>query len=37
VYKDFPVDRLEFKRAKNGAKDNDDDEKDLEELKNILD
>ena len=36
VYKDFPVDRLEFKRAKNNDKDAD-DEKDLEELKNILD
>ena len=39
VYKDFPVDRLEFKRAKNGGKDadDDDDDKDLKELKNILD
>ncbi|MBO7345337.1 MAG: stage 0 sporulation family protein [Clostridia bacterium] len=39
VYKDFPVDRLDFKRAKNGGKDadNDDDDKDLKELKNILD
>jgi cell fate regulator YaaT (PSP1 superfamily) len=39
VYKDFPVDRLDFKRNNQGAKDDDDDgdEKVTEEMKKILD
>lgn len=39
VYKDFPVDRLEFKKTKNGknANDDDDDEKVSEDMKKILD
>ena len=39
IYKDFPVDRLDFKRNNQGAKDDDDDgdEKVTEEMKKILD
>ena len=37
VYKDFPVDRLTFKRASDNDKDDADDEKVSQELKNILD
>lgn len=39
VYKDFPVDRLDFKKAKNGknANEDDDDEKVSEDMKKILD
>ncbi len=39
VYKDFPVDRLDFKRNNQGVKDDDDDgdEKVTEEMKKILD
>jgi len=40
VYKDFPVDRLQFNRAKNGNSKNgedDDDEKVSEDMKKILD
>ncbi|MBE5754104.1 MAG: stage 0 sporulation protein [Clostridiales bacterium] len=38
VYKDFPVDRLEFKRNKGGKPDDDDaDEKVSEDMKKILD
>ena len=38
VYKDFPVDRLDFKRSKGSDKDDkDDDENDCEEIKKILD
>lgn len=37
VYKDFPVDRLTFKRAGDNDKDDADDEKVSQELKNILD
>lgn len=37
VYKDFPVDRLTFKRANDNDKDDADDEKVSQELKNILD
>lgn len=37
VYKDFPVDRLTFKRTGDNDKDDADDEKVSQELKNILD
>lgn len=38
VYKDFPVDRLDFKRAKNGnGKGDDDDDNVSEDMKKILD
>jgi cell fate regulator YaaT (PSP1 superfamily) len=38
VYKDFPVDRLEFKRNAGGGKEkDDDDEKVSEDIKKILD
>ncbi len=39
IYKDFPVDRLDFKRNNQSAKDDDDDgdEKVTEEMKKILD
>ena len=40
VYKDFPLDRLEFKKAKpqqNGKNDDDDDEVVSEDMKKILD
>jgi cell fate regulator YaaT (PSP1 superfamily) len=37
VYKDFPVDRLSFKKVGETEKDDADDEKVSQELKNILD
>ncbi len=37
VYKDFPVDRLNFKKGGNNEKEDADEEKVLQELKNILD
>ena len=37
VYKDFPVDRLKFKKAKPNEKDDDDDKIVSEDMKKILD